>query len=360
MQPQSSVNFFAAVAFTYCNPMILMGTKDLLTLSKPYNKMNKHNKTFIPCLLMFALLASNFLYAQNDPADRAGNRAKWKVNRKVDNKVDKTVDDAFDAVGSLFKKKNKESQEEDESVVVESAEEGVIVSDESSEVSVSFEEEDESAEVFTSDFVGSFTMEVTTTKNGKSDKSETMKMDYYLDHSRFAFRTGGNGKGGDNSLLIYDMANRTMTTVTDDGKRKQAVIMPLLKIKTKVKSEEVMGDNLTFTRTSETKEIEGYPCVKYLLESDEYTGTVWMTEAFTIDLSVMTQMVKVEGASGNSLNWKDLYGVEGTSLESHITNKKKNETYDAYYTNLRIGSIDAAVFDLSGYEVTDMSSMFGK
>lgn len=309
---------------------------------------------------MVALLMISFVHAQNNPADRAADRTKWKLNRKTDEKVDKTVDDAFDAVGSLFKKKNKESGAEEESVTVESTEESVIVTDESSEVTVSFEEDDEPWEAVASDFVGSFTMEVTTTKNGKSDKSETMKMGYHIDRYRFAFSPEMKDKNVQSSTIIYDLQNRTMTTMTNDGKKKQAVVMPMMKIKTKVKSEELMGNNLTFTRTSDTKEIEGYPCVKYLLESDDYTGTVWMTEAFMVDLSVMTQMVKVEGKSGSSLNWKDLYGVEGTSLESHITDKKKNETYDSYYTNLRIGSIDPAVFDLSGYEVMDMARMLGK
>ena len=65
-------------------------------------------------LIVCLFAATDGLQAQKKQADRAANRAEnranQKVNNKVDNTVDNAVDDAFNAIGGLFKKKDKKKQ----------------------------------------------------------------------------------------------------------------------------------------------------------------------------------------------------------------------------------------------------------
>lgn len=332
--------------------------------------MNLHKRIPVICMLLISFLISTIAVAQNDPGNRAKNRTKWKINRKADEKVDNTVDDAFNAVGNLFKKKNKnknkggeateeENTEYSEEVSVENTENGVIIRDGSEDVSISFEEE-EDFEVTPSEFIGSFRMTVASTKNGKPQKNGNVAIDYFIDEYRFAFQMNPEQTKENPVTMIYDLKTRKITTLTTDKGKKQGTVLPMPKLAANVDTEDVTGEDISITKTSETKTIEGYPCVKYLFDSEEMEGEMWMTEDVVVDMSFMSNMVKMKKKGNDAYTMKDWYGVSGTALESHMTNKKDGETFDSYLTNIETGSVDQAVFSTEGYQVMDLSKFLGK
>jgi len=309
--------------------------------------------------LLVLLTAIMPVMAQN-PTRRAKNRVNWRLNREVDKKVDEAVGEALEKL--LTKdKKEKEAEagaEKGENPDVEVNESGeMTVKGEDGEVTLSVEEADENEPVVASDFTGSFTMEVDEYKKGKQKKDMPVRIRYHFDAYKVAFEVLDEKS---TTTMIIDRENRKMTTKIDDGKEKTATIMPMLKIKVAIDKEEWEEMDVQVEPTGKTKTIEGYLCREYRVETEEEVTLAWMTDELGFDFSTFLDMVAIKGQAGqNAAQFGNIYGMEGMMLEAHTEVKGKEEERHTYLKNIRTGSNDPKVFSLEGYQVNDLSSMFG-
>ena len=130
--------------------------------------------------LCFLVLLGLLLLRPSEAAaqERVKNRAKSRANQNVDRKVDQAVDEAFDAVGNLFKKKNKKV----EPAAADSVQTEVPAATAADQGNAAlFGPMMGSNEPWTpvrNDQLISYTMEFTTSRNGKEEK---MAMDMAFD-----------------------------------------------------------------------------------------------------------------------------------------------------------------------------------
>ncbi|MEZ4687897.1 MAG: hypothetical protein R3B47_18090, partial [Bacteroidia bacterium] len=196
---------------------------------------------------------------------RAEDRTKRKAENRVDRKIDQTVDDGFNAIEGIFKKKNKTQKTEEQS-----SEEEVYVDDEgtihSNGVEISFEE-DNPGNATPNAWEGRFVMEMVEFKNGKEKERSNTEM--HFDTYKTAFVTESDGEG--NGVVIFDKANGTMITKSDNNGEKTAMVMkvPKVHVNTDEVYDDVYEENNLPRATGEYKTIQGYRCQKYEYEDDE-------------------------------------------------------------------------------------------
>lgn len=200
------------------------------------------------------------------------------------------------------------------------------------------------------DQVATFTMEFQEFKKGKPSKNGFMKVTYYLNGDQIAFKPDLEGQ--QNTIMIFDSKTKTMTTLIDQDGEKSGVKMKM----PKVKIDDDGDDDLDFkvTPTNETKTILGYDCKKYLIESKDFSGHAWITDEVDLELEKAFTFMDTQKKSKN--NVPKFGDIEGFPLETSTTNKKKDESYEMKVTDLKLGSVDEAVFNTSGYNITDMSN----
>ena len=311
--------------------------------------------------LTFLLLLTTVmpLLAQN-PVRRAQNRVNWRLNREADKKVDEAVDEALNKLLTKEKEEAEAGAEENqgEEAAVEVNEAGeMTVKDEAGEVTLSVEKSEQDEAIVASDFTGSFTMEVDEYKKGKQKKDMPVRIRYHLDAYQVAFEVMDEKS---NTTIIIDRKNRKMTTKTDDGEEKTATIMPMLKIKVSIDTEEWEEMDVKVTPTGKTRTIEGYLCQEYRVETEEEVTLAWMTEELDLDFSTFMDMVAIQGKAGqNAEQFGNIYGLKGMMLESHTEIKGKDEERHTYLKDIRTGSNDPGVFSLEGYQVNDLGNLFG-
>lgn len=206
-----------------------------------------------------------------------------------------------------------------------------------------------------SEFIGSFTMEVTGYKKGKVDEKSSMKVDYYFDEYKMALAPTLDKK--EKTTMIFDRRDKSMTTLIDKDGEKSGMKMKMPKLKLdQMRGDKDADTEFSYERTGETKTIDGYQCRKYLMEGEDYKGYAWVAEDFAIDFSSLFSFIDF-GNKKNNPNAFSLDEVNGFPLESHIEFKDKKESVDTKIKNIQSGQVDAAVFDTSDYNIMDLGGM---
>lgn len=139
-------------------------------------------------------------------------------------------------------------------------------------------------------------------------------------------------------------------TVTDKDKNKMLIATSGM-----IGKKAAIKDNLSddsedtvdeFTKTEETKEILGYSCIKYILETDEGTQTMWVTEAIIPQVQ-----------SGNFMN----KSVKGMPLEIEIIQPQISIVLTATEVVEELSKKEVkTLFDLSipdGYEKVEFEEL---
>ncbi|MEZ4776286.1 MAG: DUF4412 domain-containing protein [Bacteroidia bacterium] len=328
----------------------------------------KINQTPLKSITIVVLLLAFF--AGISPASaqiNVGNKVKRKVDQRVDRKVDDAIDDALD---NIFNKKKKEAGEVDTDgdgeadTEISSDDQGnVTIKSKESEVSISMDEEESNEAVQPSSFIGSFTLSSSEYKNGKLKKDNPVSMTYHIDKFQFATELESQDDEVTEMIMIYDRQTRKSTMKTVKGNEKTAMITKIPNIKVGVSNTSVDKENYTITPTGQTRVIEGYLCKEYIVDTEKELSHVWLTEDLNVDVTSLTDFIKVKDSNGGMTDYTNVYKIKGFLLESHTETKGKDETHDIFIKNLKIGSVDKNIFSTDGFTVTDMSSlgsMFGK
>jgi len=295
---------------------------------------------FIGIFALIALFAvPDFVYAQ-PTLDRIQRRAEQKVNRKlqreVDRTIDKTVDKTIESAKGEDSRSSKNKKDDEFS-------DGVI-----------FEAEDEKPrEVKPNEFIGSFTMEVEDyNSNGRLKRNGQTTVRYTIDTWQLAISMlDENGK--EENRIIYHNRDNYMVTFTDLEKG-EAMKMTPPRIRTSAVAES--ASKYKFNKTGNTKTILGYLCHEYEYTTDDGSGTAWLAKDLTGAMEAMFNFSFINQSNQADGELLGQFAEYGMWLENEFI-KNNGERSHSVITQVESGKIDPTVFDLSRYNVTDLTNM---
>ena len=242
-------------------------------------------------------------------AERSINR---RVERGVENKVDDVLDGAEDRVRG--KKNKKDSGEKYDS---------------NGEVKII-------KEVLPFTFSGNLTINIQGTGNVENNLIKVVSDDYDMAVRPMLVKKPHN-------LIIYnkrdEAATKINTELYDDKALKE------------FHSYELYNSSSTKTeleRTSDIKEIDGYISRKFIVDGDDYEGTVWLSAEVDLDYDLFASLMEFQRL--------DIGAMNGFPLEMHIS-YKNGDTMDFFVKSIENGNPDKALFDIKSYELIDMTDL---
>ncbi len=296
---------------------------------------------FATSLLLLCLISSfSTISAQvvKDKTQRAKQRTENKVDRKVDQKIDEAVDQAFNKVSSLFKRKKK-----DKKSTSQSSESTKQAPESPSQAPPSIFG---NADVKTAD---SYQFDIIVSVNTKTIKKsgkvkDNIDFDWMLSKQGDLFGIASFDKKQGKTTIIIDSDNKVMLSVME--KEKKAMVF---NIKDNEDNDKIEDDSdVTIKKTGRTKKILGYSCDEYSMDSEDMTGTFWLTTQIKMfDLSKIPKRMKKYNKNSWSKN-----NLNGLMMESTMTEKgKKGKTFETIATKV---DKSGRFFKMSNYEVMSL------
>ncbi len=203
-----------------------------------------------------------------------------------------------------------------------------------------------------------FAFQIITSAQPKFEGKVNMKMTYQGESHNMSYLIKGNkirmevSEGGHSAVMIFD-----------EGNKKMMMIMPQQNMYMEIPVDQNTADNMDqdnkdveFTKTGETKTINGYKCEKWLYKSNDDQGVAWMTKelgAFT-----MFSGGSMRG-SDNKPEWMKEIESEGAfPMEVDIKDKDGKDQGKLEVTSVQKESLDASLFTVpSGYKKFEMPGM---
>ncbi|MEM9836756.1 MAG: DUF4412 domain-containing protein [Bacteroidota bacterium] len=309
--------------------------------------------TALICLFLLASVS-----AQN-PASRLSRRAKARANANVNSRVDRAVDKAVDdAIGSLFKRSQKKTADDQTSAPVES--QTKVDSTPPYSPSQMLKMFNQDWEPYTNPREMSFgSTYVITDKKGKVTE---MDMQMVVVEKQLGYLvTSSEEKDMASMRMILDtQTGKTIMIQTDKQGQVEAnaMMMPNLRGMMEAQMEEEMNENdIIVTRTGQRQRVNGYNCEKITIENtkkgDTFTG--WITN--DLDLSMEDLFRPMMGFAGGQsampATTKVFQGLTGVVIKG--TSVSDGETTDIEYRNFKLdGATDKSILDISGIEVQEM------
>lgn len=304
--------------------------------------------TSLALLLCIGLSAQATERAKN----RAKNRAENRANSKVDQKVDSAVDDAFNAIGGLFKKKNKKAKEADTSNTPAGATDAAPATGPMTTSGP--------WEPYTNPVSFSMTMDVTEIK--KNDKRQQNAIDMAVTTNEFAIRMIDE-EAQEVSRMILNTQDGKSTVITTDKKGEKTgfrMRMPGMRKAMVEAAEEVDSERFTFTQTGERKTIDGYDCEKIVVvdHQEDITTESWVTQ----DLEMTAQDI-FSGMMGMFGATKQKKGGPANALAGpfsgfpimSITYDDK-QTFETHFKDIKIGAdkMDRTILNTTGVTIQSL------
>lgn len=166
--------------------------------------------------------------------------------------------------------------------------------------------------------------------------------------------------GKDASVVrsIFDFKNNTITTTTEkEGSNKFAMVMKLREDVLEKSNEDVQ-----FKTTEEQRTIDGYLCTKVIAETKDGITEMWLTRDLNLSYENTIGMMpktKNNPTSGFLKDLKQWKGIEGFPIEMISYQKKKPEEKSTIrFKDIKSDVVNEKAFDLSGFQVMDMTQMF--
>lgn len=301
--------------------------------------------TSLAFLLCFSLSAQ----ATERAKTRAKNRAESRANSKVDQKVDSAVDDAFNAIGGLFKKKNK--KEDKPAASPTGATEAAMPMPATS---------NDPWTPYTNPISFSMTMDVTEVK--KNGKRQQNAIDMAVTSNEFGIRMSDEDEKEVSRMILSTEDGKTTMITSDKSGKKTGfrMRMPGMRKAMEKAGEEVSSDRFTFTQTGERKTIDGYDCEKIIVidHEEDITTESWVTQ--DLDMSaqdVFGGMMGMFGAAKQKKNGPaNALAGPFSGFPIFSTSNDGKQTFETRFKNIKIGEdeMDRSILDTSGVEIQSL------
>ena len=288
----------------------------------------------------------------------------------MNNEIDKAVDDAFNAVGSLFKKKKKKNKRDTTANGADTKQENDAAKDSQEDA------DDERANDFLNGLLGgnkdfepfvnetnfSLTMDLTTTN--KRGKTTQMLMRMALAPTKTGQKIVQTHKGKEvvtHSIFDTQEGTTTIITETEDGPTAIRTRTPNLSAFMDETDVQDYVNDIKVTDTGITKTIDGYACRKYTyVDGDGNQSETWLTREINLGheqlYKAMTAMIGGGGGGTQMPNTGEL-PMEGFPIHS-VTVTPKGETHEVHYRDVKIGvgEMDRGAVEIpAGIEIMDLS-----
>jgi len=202
-------------------------------------------------------------------------------------------------------------------------------------------------------FIGSFRMENHLYKNGVEEKNSPTTMRYWSSAEKTLMKTELPDQKGQDMKLLTDLKGKWQyMLMTDDQGQRTAMKSHKKKV---VMKDDGKHPAPEVKVTDETKVIDGHTCVKVVSTSSEGTWTGWVAKDLPGPFADMLRNVK----TGDPAMTKRMSELQGFALEFEWADADGKSTMHCYVKEVEVGKVDESVFNLDGYEVTEMPS-FGQ
>ncbi|MBK6622487.1 MAG: DUF4412 domain-containing protein [Saprospirales bacterium] len=268
-------------------------------------------------------------------------KVEQRVDREVDKKINEGVDEVFEKKPKKEKKKKKSKKGEETAGQVETP---------AAPPPPKYYKLEETTDITRNDFIGSFVMKVEVSRDGSSTPAVSETRTLHFAEKATAVQI--TSSAGEPATVIYDLEKNTMTTVKQGAGGKVAIILK----KPVSKRIALTSENIKTTALSSTKLIEGQQCAKFLVETPDDFITIWVASGLEYNYDLLMRSSNTQQSSiQNLLKVSSNYGILGLPMEMVIESKINNEIVQMNLSALKIGVVDAAVFDITGADVTDMT-----
>lgn len=212
--------------------------------------------------------------------------------------------------------------------------------------------EDDNSPFVPNEFIGSFRMEMHMFDGATEQKNSPTNMRYWSAEDKTMNKMEMAEEKGRDMRMMTDLKGKWQYTLMTDEKGKKTAMKSKKKMVTM--GEEGKGKDAEVTETAEAKTIEGHTCTKTIVKSEDGTWTGWVAKDLKAPFADMARSV---GHRGEDKMMKSYKGM-GFPLEFEWVGTKGDHMV-CYVKDLNVGPVDAGVFSLDGYEVTEMPS-FGQ
>lgn len=240
------------------------------------------------------------------------------INKRITKNIDKGVDNILDAgedqvkdKTSKKKKKDKYSTKEKTKVIVEK-------------------------EVVPFNFSGNITIDVETNGWQKNNLIKVVSDEFQMAVRPMLVKEPNN-------LMIYNKEEESITKINNEKYEGQA-----LKEYFVYEQDAKAAKKTKIEKTSDIKDINGFVARKYIIDGKGYEGTAWLSPEVDIDFDLFSKI----------MNYKNLaIGTKyGFPLEMNLE-FSNGDTLNFNVTDLSDGSPDKMLFDVSEYELIDMTDL---
>lgn len=285
-----------------------------------------------------------------------------RLGRRLERVAEETAEEI---IGKKLEQKFSEFLEElytmgEDSTKIRVEEDRIILTEkDGTEVELTSEPDEEVlSNVEASSWVGRFVMELREYKGDREQKDSPMTVTYYINPYDVAIDVPTDE--GDARMIMHRQTRKITMLMTDEDGNKTGTKMPMLRIKTTVSSAEGQTEEHSITETGNTKTISGYLCREYEVETEDMTGTMWITKQWELDYGVLFDFAQVKNANtGQVASWSNVFGAPGIMMESKM--KERNSDKTMVYRILEVDQgAQSEAFSTEGYEMTDMGSLFGR
>lgn len=214
--------------------------------------------------------------------------------------------------------------------------------------------EDDTSPFVPNEFIGSFRMEMHMFEGDKEQKNSPTNMRYWSAEDKTMNKMEMPEEKGRDMRIMTDLKNKYQyTLMTDEEGKKTAMKSKKKKV---TMNEQKPGKEPEITVTIETKTIEGHVCTKTIVKTEDGTWTGWVAKDIKAPFG---DMARTMGHRGDDKMMKSYKDMPGFPLEFEWVDAKGTDRMVCYMKELKVGSVDASVFSLDGYEVMEMPS-FGQ
>jgi hypothetical protein len=299
-------------------------------------------------LILSILFILNIGYSSAQIVDRSKDRAVNKTNNRVDRRIDQGIDKGLDSIEGLFKKKDKSEDEDAQETEADQQEDGSKEATKerstSKEESASQGSYDLSSMFKPAVWESSYTFQLKavyyTTSTDSKGRVEENEMEMMFAEDVMGMKTIPKKKGDVPALIIIDIKNKTMITLTEDeGEKKgMAIAMNDAQISSIEEQVEEHNSEMTIKKTGKTKTILGYHCEEYEFSGNDTRGNAWVTDEVSYNMSGLLGMMNTKKGGNSSSMYpggflmlsdsKDLKSGDSTHFEAKSVKEKANEKVD--------------------------------
>ncbi|GGG44430.1 DUF4412 domain-containing protein [Bizionia arctica] len=239
-------------------------------------------------------------------ADKAANSAERALDRKVEQKAQKETDKAFDSVFESDGTKKSKSSKEDTTTTNSKTPEAVY------------------------NFSHKYVMQI---ESGKNISTLT----YFLAKNQNYF--GNIIESTTIMMSVLDLTKKTMFMFTEAGGQKM-LMSTSLDINDLVDDEDTTNKDIKVEKTNNTKVILNYTCREFIVTSDDFNGSFWVTQE--ADITFPSGFYNMDNKKSKT-NQKWMNNVEGLMLEMDMTTTSGKKTESIKMTCVALEKSDFSI-----------------